>query len=501
MRGTGLARGHSHPGTSSGYKRSKSGNMKGTLDDVVLIDVDSDVSSNVVVIDVPQPPIKRKLRGSNELRKQQKFPHHGVISIDDDESDVMDCPGIGDKGGGELDSDATSSKRSCPASKSMQNSEDLDGDECWVVHEKKSSFRLSKCKQTSLDKAACRQRYGLNHESESSSSESDCSDCEVMEGSFGKLHEQWEKASLKRKLDLHKGQSSLNDHTNIYGSHIDGENGTEEHPEVPVCSGWSNEDNEKVTQSAFVASVDECMEDTAFSSGMGIPFANSDQRVHRTFMEDPPLSYEWWRAAPSNSGMGIPFANSDQRVNPMFTEDPPLSYEWWGPNNDNICSNGFCSGEQSSRRSPLSTDPERCDQQSKCARSNDQGEIHGDLDGSVLRNKEDEFPQVPSTADICDETHGNLDRVEAIFKEKVKADSEELFFSKPQVIETAKAPETHDVNIPLLAQDVNVTPSSQKDIINEREKLKETDEYKRAIEAEWASRQRQLQIQVWHVYL
>ncbi|XP_030543886.2 uncharacterized protein LOC115750549 isoform X3 [Rhodamnia argentea] len=45
------------------------------------------------------------------------------------------------------------------------------------------------------------------------------------------------------------------------------------------------------------------------------------------------------------------------------------------------------------------------------------------------------------------------------------------------------------------AQDGDCVPSVQKDIINGREMLKETDEYKRAEEAEWASRQRQLQLQ------
>ncbi|XP_019433436.1 PREDICTED: uncharacterized protein LOC109340251 isoform X3 [Lupinus angustifolius] len=47
----------------------------------------------------------------------------------------------------------------------------------------------------------------------------------------------------------------------------------------------------------------------------------------------------------------------------------------------------------------------------------------------------------------------------------------------------------------LNAQNVGFNASNQIDIINEREKLKETDEYKRVIEEEWASRQRQLQIQ------
>ncbi|KAJ6901171.1 hypothetical protein NC652_027071 [Populus alba x Populus x berolinensis] len=48
---------------------------------------------------------------------------------------------------------------------------------------------------------------------------------------------------------------------------------------------------------------------------------------------------------------------------------------------------------------------------------------------------------------------------------------------------------------PLCASHADLLLSDERDIINEREKLKETDEYKQAIEEEWAARQRQLQIQ------
>lgn len=43
--------------------------------------------------------------------------------------------------------------------------------------------------------------------------------------------------------------------------------------------------------------------------------------------------------------------------------------------------------------------------------------------------------------------------------------------------------------------DGEATPAVESSIINEREKLKETDEYKRALEEEWSSRQRSLKIQ------
>lgn len=599
MGGKGVSRGHSQPGTSSGKKRLKSGETKGNFDDVVLIDVDSDLSSNVIIIDVPEP-IQQRLRGSNVQRKGRKFPLEGIISIDDDESDIMDHPGISDKGGGDLDSDATSSKRCCPASKNMRNTVDLDGDECWVVHEKISSFKLSKCKKTYSEKATSRNRYGLDSESESGSSDSDCSDCELMEGSFGKLHEQWKKASLKKKHDLPNGQSGSDDQTSISGSHTDChanvevENRTKKHPEVPVCSSSSNEDCRKGNLCDFFASGDGYIWSTSLGSGMESPFVKFDQR-HQTFTEDPPLSHGWQRCNHVNSG-----------------------------------GNGFCRGEQSHRRHPLSTDEEQGDKQSKYVSSNQEGEIHADPDRVVSTNNDEDFPQAPSSCNSFDETNVNLDRVmtneaggyeeeqvngnafcneeehrpqsslwsneeqggkrfkcessneedsevhvnldgggifrnkddgfqwapscsnfdeedrvmsnsrssgetqfdygvacakykdraipeesffcniplegksgvsneKMFFKEKVKEDSEQILFGNTQCTEThlVEAKDAYDARDPLLAQDGDVlTPSCQTDIINEREKLKETDAYKRAIEEEWASRQRQLRIQV-----
>lgn len=589
MGGKGVSRGHSQPGTSSGKKRLKTGETKGNLDDVVLIDVDSDQSSNVIIIDGPEP-IQQTLRGSNVQRKGRKFPLVGVISIDDDESDIMDHPGISDKGGGDLDSDATSSKRCCPSSKNMRNTVDLDGDECWVVHEKRSSFKLSKCNQTYSEKTASRNRYGLDSESESGSSDSDCSDCELMEGSFGKLHEQWKKASLKRKHDLPNGQSGSDDQTSISGSHtyiptkVEVESRTEKHPEVPVCSSSSNEDCEKENLFGFFASGDGYMRSTSLGSGMESPFVKFELR-------DPPLSHGWQRCNHVNSG-----------------------------------GNGFCRGEQSHRRHPLSTDQGQSDKQSKYARSNQEGEIHAGTDRVVSTNKDDDFPQAPSSCNSFDETNDNLDRVmtneaggneeeqvngigngfcneeehqpqsslwsnqeqgrcassnedsevhvnldgggifrnkddgfqwapscsnfdekdrvvsnsrssgetqfdngaacaeykdraipeESFFcnipfkgksgasnekmfsKEKVMEDSEQRLFCNTQRTEThlVEAKVAYDVRDQLLAQDGDVTPSCQTDIINEREKLKETDAYKRATEEEWASRQRQLEIQV-----
>nr|POE84756.1 hypothetical protein CFP56_68741 [Quercus suber] len=406
--------------------------------------------------------IRQSLKCSSANRKGAKFPNQGVISIDDDESDVMDHPGIGEKGCGDLDSDATSSKRSFPSSSRMQNSVDVDGDECCFVHENRSSFKLSKCNQTYSGKAPSRNCYGLGSESESASSDSDCSECELMEGSFGKLHEQWKKASLKRKHDRN-GQSGLDDQTSFSGSHADihtdfeEENKTEKKPAVPVCSSSSGQDHEKEFLSAFFASGDGYVGGTSFDPGMESPCMKSDPRVHQTFAEDPPFSYKWQRPYHVNGG-----------------------------------GSGFCNGEQSQQTPPSSTAQEQVDSQSKYARPNQKGEMHADLDRVVPRSKVDKSPQAPSSCNTSVETHVNLDRT---VSNQAVCNEEQVNGARNGLCNTLE--ESFFCSIPSegKSEDGDVSPVVEKNIINEREKMKATDEYKRAIEEEWASRQRQLQIQ------
>jgi hypothetical protein len=61
----------------------------------------------------------------------------------------------------------------------------------------------------------------------------------------------------------------------------------------------------------------------------------------------------------------------------------------------------------------------------------------------------------------------------------------------------ASSSQLHHERDPLCALPGARFPYAVKDIINDREKLKETEEYKQAMEEEWAARQQQLQIQVY----
>lgn len=188
MRGEETSSNYSMPRTGSGKKAMRSCNMREHLDNVVIIDVDSDGIDNVIIIDVPES-LQQKFKGSSVLREGKRFPIQGIISIDDDESDYGDHPEFNVENDRGVECDDNPGKNS-PASESMKKSEDADAQDCQVVLEKRSAFKSSKCKTAYTKKSPSRNRYGLNSESESDSSESSSSDCEVMEGSSSDLRKQ-----------------------------------------------------------------------------------------------------------------------------------------------------------------------------------------------------------------------------------------------------------------------------------------------------------------------
>ena len=95
---------------------------------------------------------------------------------------------------------------------------------------------------------------------------------------------------------------------------------------------------------------------------------------------------------------------------------------------------------------------------------------------------------VPEESSFCNSPlEGKLDTT------KEKAFSEQISLCNSRCNEThlAEEKETHDDGFdPLVAdEDGDVNPMGQRILISEREMIKETDEYKRAMEEEWASRQ------------
>ncbi|KAK9707137.1 hypothetical protein RND81_07G174900 [Saponaria officinalis] len=148
-------------------------------DNVVLIEVDSDDFGDVIILDVPE----------SFHKKFRKKPKH-VISIDDDDDD--DNAGESRSEACDTNGDATTSDKYSPTSFSPSNSADVDQDS---IHEVNTPFNLSKSKRTYSSKNDSRNRYSFGSD-DNYLSDSDCSDCEFVGESFGGLKDQWKKPSF-----------------------------------------------------------------------------------------------------------------------------------------------------------------------------------------------------------------------------------------------------------------------------------------------------------------
>ncbi|PNY03125.1 hypothetical protein L195_g026448 [Trifolium pratense] len=204
MLGKGVSREHFQPRTCSTRKNtSKTGRAKLDLENIVYIDLDCDQFDDVEMIDCPDAVLQNLCGFSGPIRDRTSTPH-SVISINDDD---VDHSGIDVDGVGELDSDASSNKRT-----------------------------------------ALRNRYGL-YGSEIESSDSDCSDCEVIK------REQWEKVSAKRKGRVfNERASSFGLHRNNYNN-IEVENKSQRHGKGPLY-GPSSSNYVKENQSSFTVKDD-----------------------------------------------------------------------------------------------------------------------------------------------------------------------------------------------------------------------------------------------------
>lgn len=535
MRGEGGLRDHSQPKTWSRKRTLNGCERKRNLDNVVLIDVDSERLDNVIIIDVPES-LRHKIGGSSAPRKGKKFQFRGIISIDDDE----------DVGCSEMDSDSSSSK-SCPAPDHPNKFEDLGDDECQVVKENNYAFRVSKCKQAS-DKYPSSNRYGLF---ESSSSDSDGSDCEVMEGSFGKLHKEWEKAYLKRKSHVYQGKSGVQDQASPSSLNndpcpdVDVKAGkrSEQRSKTSFCCNSSNASYERHNSHPFVPTDDTNLDTASLNPGMECPSVQSDKKVDQeinssseeadfqfraeTVMEDPFSLSSWWQSYKhKNDGSGSSFLDGQSPPRPYFWYDKGEEDKQHHHTSETHDRNTSFQGvNQNFHHKNTSFQ----DKEASLCKSQQSSETHDNTEQVVPSENYEEFSQATSS---CTSSPGKSHHTRTIFIEKDKAISGDMPVSNSQPscdkrAERSVAPscETQcadrqskqespcstEVKQQVIGsmsnnqldcgadarrtQGVSLTSASADDIINEREKLKETDEYKRAMEEEWASRQRQLQIQ------
>ncbi|OMO93606.1 hypothetical protein CCACVL1_06437 [Corchorus capsularis] len=495
MRGKGMMRGLSQPSSSFRKKTLRSCSTKGKYQDVVFIDVDGDPCENVIIIDAPES-VENDLQGSSGSKGGQSFPSPGVISIDDDETDDVDDPEICGKCGGDVDSDASSSKNFA-APDFVPKPANLDDDECQVIREKRPTFKLSKCKKTYSGKTSCGKRFGLSPESEDTSSESDCSDCEL-EGSFGKLREQWEKA-FQKKNNARNGQSDLEDQTSASGSHGDTpptveENRTEQCVETPESCGLSDSNTQKQNSSAFKTSADKHSGGSHVNHEMRSPFVASDEKInHENFSQ-------------SKYGPTVEAQYSHVQTDDMM-KDPPPSVD----------------GGQEFHWAPLNSDPYTSDLHHGKTGSNGKEKLQSEEPSMPIpkfsEERQVEDHMTPSNIRVGTSFHkfaydkaplGNVPLVSNnsnFDRENVVSGSgdgsqyaeTQIKHSCSKVRQSCTAPVTAskegDERDTLHAQGFDATAPGEKEVIVDREKLKETDEYKRAAQEEEASRQHVLQLQ------
>ncbi|KAJ0241338.1 Chaperone DnaJ-domain superfamily protein [Hirschfeldia incana] len=177
---------------------SKRCSANGIMNEFIVVDDDE-----VIILDFPE---SSKGKSPEASRTRDEPVLQRVISIDDDDDDDRENV---------VHKDGSSSSRSSDAATNLHG----DDDDCQFVQEKRASFRFTKCSQGFSTVPSSGTRFGLDSESESDFSESDCSDCEILEGSQGEVREQWEKAFLEKMKKA--GKAGLSEETGPSNIHCE----------------------------------------------------------------------------------------------------------------------------------------------------------------------------------------------------------------------------------------------------------------------------------------
>ncbi|CDP00473.1 unnamed protein product [Coffea canephora] len=474
---SGASVGCSQPRPCSGVKTVRRCRNRRETDNVVLIDVDSDSFPNVIIIDVPES-LQNKLRGSSVLRNDRKGPWATVICLDDDEGTDGNNAHPGVEVDENVKNGASSSKRDFSAPRNYASSSNSVADDCQFVRENLSPVKLSKGKRTYSRKGPAN-RYGLSADSESSSSDSDYVDCELMEGPSGRLREQWEKASSKRKCDTRNGQSDTKDPEMVFsGAHRNGNlaNGhgepkktAESKEKEPPAHSIPKEDGDSGCSysNSKQAVVDD---DDPLQSVLKTRFPGS--KADPPCRREPVNGVHPFDNAEHHSGQffekgGSSFHNEEEQV-PRRADSVPFSD--WGTRKVNHVEKVLQNKKEPHEiqcQNPVNQDYGKCI-------SGDKGNISQEtITENTSKNTNDLINKVQLVRSHSCSVSANEEPMRLVSNSQMEDKGDDLVHS----------------------MDCDVTLNLEGCILSEREKLKETDEYKKALEEEWASRQRALQIQ------
>lgn len=467
-------------------------------EDAIIIDDDTE-NADVVPIDNPNT-----YQGSKNAKTTRlSYSPRGVIYIDDEEEDPTNSS-----------TDTTTSNQFTETFCSLSLSENSDDDSF--------SMFVRNGNVCSDQTGSSRNCYAVDVDSENSMTEStspksnidecdefECSssDCEIMEDHSGIIREQWEKAASKKKESCQfasTDQTFAPDST-FYAEHqsprpilhvADVANCFERIPSDFFEEMLAKNLNSVEQDSAKIGSTYK-NEDFHFKTMDNISVAQSCSSSHIPFKEpgnwreDDDSNLEENPQTAHSMDDGLSFLNNDAQEATKYSFFPCKS----------LGKTGFFDKEElSTRRSYASFDWDR----KQVSESND-------LCSDKVNHKLDE---VSFNAEAKHEMI--VEHEASDFKENKKRDFEELlsfcnqqhevqpiktqsstFYANIGYKMTNKKDETFTAtDMRFTSHELDDMPHGIESLIGERERHKKTDEYRRAVEEEWASRQRQLHIQV-----
>lgn len=401
---SGISIGHSHARPRSGKKTLRRCRKNEEAGKVILIDVDSEICDNVVIIDNPESLPKRN-KEPRMLKKDEKWSFRNVINIDDDETPDSSY----NFGAKNVNFSASTSlnREYFRVAEDFADPTDISDEDCQYVQDSLTPVRLSKCKRTYSGKASTSNRYGLDSDSECDLSGNSYPDCELVEDFSGKFQELWEKAVSRRRKDNHNVHSGIKGHEST-SSHIN-----------------------KVLQNAE---------------------SNIATRHH-----DEALNFHTTEKSNSRND-GSPVRTEKDDFGSTHLSDNAV-------NDREYCADGKSKSQAKFR-------PSIHNQQADCTDCEP-----GSSSSHIERRKH----FASSNFSFHEEPNKNFNHPISTAGDKVNCKDDK----KDGQLQT-------NIVCSLALEDVC--------LISEREKLKETDEYKRAMDEEWASRQQALQIQVYNLH-
>ncbi|XP_020700542.1 uncharacterized protein LOC110112596 isoform X2 [Dendrobium catenatum] len=496
-----MSRGQPRPRSQSARRILRRCQNKGNIEDAIIIDDDTE-NADVVLIDNPNTSRK----GSKHAKTTRlNCSPRGVIYIDDEGEDPRNSS-----------TDTTTSNQFAETFYSLSLSDDSESDEYPMFGNGNVC-----CDNT----GPSRNRYGLDLDSEDSMTQSnslkyntdecdefDCSnsDCEIMEDHLGVIREQWEKAASRKK---ESGQFASTDQANAPDSTIYSEDPfhapTLYNADVACCFkrtsfnyideilakfGPSSK-NAKQSPSDNVLPTYE-NEDFYFKdkANMFVPQSCSSSHIPceesgtRRELDESNLG-EYPKTTHSMDD-GLSFINKDAQEpvkaflftckshgkTRLFDNEEPstrTSYEsstWDGKHVSK--DNDLCPDRAEHKLDEVShSDQANHVMADKRVASNFEESKMRDYEGfSPSCSRQHEEPRIKTqNFTICGDVNAKMGK-------KVNAVSA-------------------ITDMGLTSHKPDDMPHGYESLIGERERHKETDEYKRAAEEEWASRQRQLQIQ------